>query len=75
MFLIFYLERPDVLPVEDGAIRQAFKWLYGAPITDNDVREVVCSLWKPCSSTSVRYMYRALNMGLLESKPLDTFFN
>lgn len=68
------MERPDVPPVEDGAVRQVFKWLYGAPITDNNVREVVCSLWKPCSSTSVRYMYRALNMGLLESKPLDTFF-
>ena len=59
------MERPDVPPVEDGAVRQVFKWLYGAPITDNNVREVVCSLWKPCSSTSVQYMYRALNMGLL----------
>lgn len=75
MFLIFYLERPDVLPVEDGAVRQVFKWLYGAPITDKGVRRVVCSLWKPCSSTAVRYMYSALNMGLLESKPLDTFFD
>lgn len=74
MFLIFYLERPDVLPVEDGAVRQVFRWLYGAPLTDDNVREVVCSLWKPYSSTAVRYMYRALNMGLLESKPLDTFF-
>lgn len=65
MFLIFYLERPDVLPVEDGAVRQAFRWLYGAPLTDVAVRNVVCSLWKPCSSTAVRYLYRALNTGLL----------
>lgn len=65
MYLIFYLGRPDVLPVEDGAIRQVFLWLYGAPITDVNVRKVVCSLWKPYSSTAVRYMYRALNRGLI----------
>ena len=65
MYLIFYLCRPDVLPVEDGAIRQVFQWLYGAPITDANVRQVVCSLWKPFSSTAVRYMYRALNRGIV----------
>lgn len=65
MFLIFYLGRPDVLPVEDGAVRQVFRWLYGAPLTDENVREVVCSLWRPYSSTAVRYMYRALNMGIV----------
>jgi len=64
MFLLFYLGRPDILPVEDGALRQAFEWLYGAPITNPDVRTVVCSLWSPYSSTAVRYLYRALNLGL-----------
>ena len=64
MFMLFYLGRPDILPVEDGALRQAFEWLYGAPITNPDVRTVVCSLWSPYSSTAVRYLYRALNLGL-----------
>ena len=68
MFLIFYLERPDVLPVEDGAVRQVFRWLYGAPLIDDNVREVVCSLWKPYSSTAVRYMYRALNVGIVDAR-------
>lgn len=68
MFLIFYLERPDVLPVEDGAVRQVFRWLYGAPLTDDNVREVVCSLWKPYSSIAVRYMYRTLDMGIVDSR-------
>lgn len=67
MFLIFYLERPDVLPVEDGAIRQVFKWLYGAQITDASVRDVVCTLWQPYSSIAARFMYRALNLGLLKN--------
>lgn len=75
MFLIFYLGRPDVLPVEDGAVRQAFKWLYGAPFIDGNVREVVRSLCRPYSSTAVRYMYRVLNMGLVNSRALMCFFN
>lgn len=66
MFLLFYLGFPDILPVEDGALRQAFRWLYGAEITDSGVQEVVCSLWHPYSSTAVHYLYRALNQGLVK---------
>ncbi len=66
MFLLFYLERPDVLPVEDGAVRQAFQWLYGVPITDSCARVLVCSLWHPYASTAIRYLYRALNCGLVK---------
>ena len=65
MYLIFFLDRPDVLPVEDGAVRQVFSWLYAAPLTDAAVREVVCSLWHPYASVAVRYMYRALNTGIV----------
>ena len=68
MFLLFYLGFPDILPIEDGALRQAFQWLYGAPITNPDVRQVVCSLWSPYSSTAVRYLYRALNEGVVKNK-------
>jgi len=66
MFLLFYLERPDVLPIEDGALRQAFEWLYGVPIVSKEAQEVVCTLWHPYSSTAVRYLYRALNTGLVK---------
>lgn len=68
MFPIFYLGRPGVLPMEDGAVRHVFQWLYGAPMTDDNVREVVCSLWRPYSSPAVRYMYRALNTGIVTTK-------
>lgn len=67
MFLIFYLGRSNVLPVEDGAVRHAFRWLYGAPLTDENVRKVVRSLWRLYSSKAVRYTYRALNMGVVET--------
>lgn len=75
MFLIFCLGRPDVLPVEDGAVWHVFRWLYGAPLADANVREAVCSLWRPYSSTAVRYMYRALNMGIVDSEPSSAFLN
>ena len=54
-------ERVDAMPIDGRAIRQVFMWLYGAPLTDDNVRGVVCSLWRPYPSTAVRYMYRALS--------------
>lgn len=69
MFLLFYLDRPNILPVEDGALRQSFEWLYGVPITSPDVQKAICSLWSPYSSTAVRYLYRALNIGMVKELP------
>ncbi len=69
MFLIFHLGRPDVLPLEDGAVRQAFLWLYGVPITDPAAQALVCDLWHPNASIPVRYLYRALNQGLVAAGP------
>ena len=74
MFLLFYLEKEDILPIEDSAFRQAFKWLYGAPVDSEGIRCVVCDLWRPYSSTAVRYLYRALNTGLVSVKPAMELF-
>jgi DNA-3-methyladenine glycosylase II len=74
MFLLFYLDRSDVLPVEDGAFRQAFRWLYGASVEHEGVRHVVCSLWRPYSSIAARYLYRALNSGMTKSGSADKLF-
>lgn len=64
MYLIFFLDRKDVLPYEDGAFLQAYKWLYD---TDDISRESIihrCKNWKPYSSIAARYMYKALDSGL-----------
>lgn len=58
MYLIFVLDRPDVLPLEDGAFLQAFRHLYG----DVDI-ETRASLWKPYRSLAARYLYRFLDLG------------
>lgn len=64
MYLIFVLNRPDVLPFEDGAFLQAYRWLYET----DDLKPAViikrCAPWSPYSSIAARYMYRALDHGL-----------
>ena len=64
MFLIFVLNRDDVLPYEDVAFLQAFKWLYKTPEPSRDSVKKKCHKWKPYSSVAARFMYRALDTGL-----------
>jgi len=68
MFLIFVLNRMDILPYEDVAFLQSFNWLYS---TDKDNKEYVikkCSSWRPYSSLAARYLYIALDSGLTNEK-------
>jgi len=71
MYLLFILQREDVLPFEDGAFMQSFRWLYGMK---NPSRETVikrCKKWKPYSSIAARYMYRTLDMGMTKADILE----
>ena len=65
MYLIFVLNRLDVLPFEDGAFLRAYKLLYDT----DDVKPLSitkrCEPWKPYSSLAARYLYRALDSGLI----------
>ena len=64
MYLIFYLNREDVLPFEDGAFLQAYKWLYNTDNTSGTSIEEKCLSWKPFSSIAARFLYKALDKGL-----------
>lgn len=64
MFLIFVLDRTDILPFEDVAFLQSFKWLYKKNDADKAFVKKKCNKWKPYRSIASRYMYRALDMGL-----------
>ncbi|MCC8014242.1 MAG: hypothetical protein LIO87_03520 [Eubacterium sp.] len=63
MYLIFVLDCPDVLPVEDAAFLQAYKWLYKTEDCSEKSVYKKCKKWKPYSSIAARYLYRALDMG------------
>ena len=64
MFLIFVLDRPDILPYEDGAFLQAFNWLYPSSKLTKDSIIMICERWRPYSSIASRYLYIALDSGL-----------
>jgi len=64
MYLIFVLDRQDVLPYEDGAFLQAYRWLYHTRDTAKEAVEACCKAWRPYASIGARYLYRALDMGI-----------
>ncbi|NLT46231.1 MAG: DNA-3-methyladenine glycosylase 2 family protein [Thermotogaceae bacterium] len=68
MFLIFCLDRPDVVPFEDVAFLQGLSWTYGREIRTRDEVLKVCRKWHPYASIGARYMYYALDMGLTKHK-------
>ena len=64
MYLLFFLQREDILPYEDGAFLQAYKWLYNTKVIKPESIARRCKKWKPYTSIGARYMYRALDTGL-----------
>lgn len=63
MFLIFALNRQDILPYEDVAFLQSYCWMYK---TDDRTKESVikkCEKWHPYCSIASRFLYRALDLG------------
>ncbi|KRM86973.1 DNA-3-methyladenine glycosylase family protein [Lacticaseibacillus thailandensis] len=72
MYLIFVLDRPDVLPFEDVAFLQGYSWVYK---TNDWHRQAVmkkCRKWHPYRAIAARYMYRAVDMELTK-KPFHLF--
>jgi len=63
MYLIFALERPDVLPVGDLGIRNAIKKAYRLrkPLTAAKM-ESVAAKWRPWRSVASWYLWRSLEL-------------
>ena len=68
MYLIFALNRQDVLPYEDVAFLQGYEWLYKTKDRSKAAVEKKCKKWKPYSSIAARYLYRALDSGLTKNE-------
>lgn len=59
MFLIFTLARPDVLPLGDLAVRDAFTHHYGLAKADFPAKAlVIAEAWRPWRSLACWYFYR-----------------
>lgn len=72
MFLIFVLNRPDVLPFEDGAFLQSYAWLYNTKDLKPSSIKKRCKKWSPYSSIAARFLYKALDEGLTKT-PFNQF--
>ena len=68
MYLIFVLDRQDILPFEDVAFLQSYKWLYKTEDASKASIEKKCKKWKPYSSIAARFLYRALDMGFTKEE-------
>jgi len=61
MFLIFQLQRPDVLPLDDLGLLKAISLHYfsGEPVSRFEAREV-SSAWQPWRTVATWYLWRSL---------------
>lgn len=62
MFLIFQLERPDVLAVGDLGVRRAVERAYGLPgLPSADDLRALAEPWRPHRTLACRYLWRSLD--------------
>jgi DNA-3-methyladenine glycosylase II len=62
MFLMFHLERPDVLAVGDLGIRRAIEIAYGlGELPKPDQMEQIAAPWRPHRTLACRYLWRSLD--------------
>ena len=62
MFLMFHLQRPDILPVGDLGIRRAFMALYGlAELPDAATMVALAEPWRPHRTLACRFLWRSLD--------------
>ena len=62
MCLMFYLQRPNVLPLDDVALLKGISQCYfsGDPVSRSDAREVA-EAWKPWATVATWYIWRSLD--------------
>ena len=62
MFLLFYLMRPNILPVGDLGLQRAMERAYNAgnALTKDEMREIAAP-WSPWASVATWYMWRSLD--------------
>lgn len=68
MYLIFVLNRMDILPINDAAFLQSYEWLYKTTDRSDISIRKKCKKWKPYSSIASGYLYQALDSGLTKEQ-------
>ena len=62
MFLIFYMTRPDILPLDDIGLQRAMNLHYnkGKPLSRLKITSIA-KRWQPWRSVATWYMWRSLD--------------
>ena len=62
MFLIFYLMRPDVLPLDDIGLIKGISEAYFSkePVSRSEAKEVAAN-WAPWRTVATWYMWRSMD--------------
>lgn len=68
MYLIFVLDRQDILPYEDVTFLQSYEWMYKTKDRSKESIAKRCKKWNPYSSIASRYLYHALDLGLTKEE-------
>jgi len=70
MFLVFALNRPDVLALDDAGLLRAAGWLLGLgrPASRDELAEAG-ERWQPYRSLASLYLWRAIGLGLVKWAP------
>ena len=70
MLLMFYLQRPDVLPVDDFGVRNGFRLAYG--LKSMPTARALAQFgerWKPYRSMAAWYLWRAVELARTKRLP------
>ena len=63
MYLIFVLNRNEIIPFEDMAFIQGYAWFYNTKKTDKKSILLKSKKWEKYSSILARYLYKAVDLG------------
>jgi DNA-3-methyladenine glycosylase II len=66
MFLMFQLRRPDILPVDDLGVRNAFKRMYGLEdVPGAETMRELAEAWRPYRSLGTWYLWQSFDFVLM----------
>lgn len=68
MYLMFVLNRPNIIPFEDGAFLQVYRWVYKTEDCSEKAVINKCKKWSPYATTASRFFYRALDAGMTKEE-------
>lgn len=68
MYLMFVLDRPNIIPFEDGAFLQTYRWAYKTKDCSKASVCKKCKKWSPYATVASRFFYRALDIGLTKQE-------